>query len=61
MLIPASDVQLDLPLRYEIRREFAPYIGVNWVKRYGNSADFSRAAGQDVDDTQFVIGVRAWF
>ena len=56
-----SDVQLGLRLRYEIRREFAPYIGVNWVKKYGNSADFARTAGQDVDDTQFVIGLRAWF
>lgn len=56
-----SDVELGLRLRYEIRREFAPYIGVNWTKKYGNSADFARNEGQDIDDTQFVIGIRAWF
>lgn len=56
-----SDVQMGLRLRYEIRREFAPYIGVNWVKKYGNSADFASSAGQDVEDTQLVIGLRAWF
>jgi len=56
-----SDVELGLRLRYEIRREFAPYIGVNWFKKFGNSADFARIAGQDIDDTQLVVGIRAWF
>ena len=56
-----SDVELGLRLRYEIRREFAPYIGVNWFKKYGNTADFARSAGQDTDDTQFVVGIRAWY
>jgi len=56
-----SDVELGLRLRYEIRREFAPYIGVNWLKKYGNSADFARSAGQSIDDTQFVVGLRVWF
>jgi copper resistance protein B len=52
-----SDVEVGLRLRYEIRREFAPYIGVNWSKKYGTSADFA----DDSDDTQLVFGVRAWF
>lgn len=56
-----SDIEAGLRLRYEIRREFAPYIGVNWSKRFGNSADFARSAGEDIDDFQWVIGVRAWF
>lgn len=56
-----SDVELGLRLRYEIRREFAPYIGVNWSRKYGNSADFARAEGEDIDDAQFVMGIRAWF
>ena len=56
-----SDVELGLRLRYEIRRELAPYVGVNWMKKYGNSADFSRAVGDEVSDTQFVVGVRLWF
>jgi copper resistance protein B len=34
-------------LRYEIRREIAPYVGVNWLKRFCDSADLARAAGED--------------
>jgi len=56
-----SDIELGLRLRYEIRREFAPYIGVNWSKLYGNTADFARTAGQDTSEAQLVIGLRAWF
>ncbi len=56
-----SDVQAGLRLRYEIRREFAPYIGVNWSKKFGNTADFSRLEGADVSETQLVLGIRFWF
>ena len=56
-----SNVETGLRLRYEIRREFAPYIGVNWSKSFGNTAGFSRDEGEDVEDLQWVIGVRAWF
>jgi copper resistance protein B len=56
-----SDIEAGLRLRYEIRREFAPYIGVNWNKSFGNTADFARNAGEEIDDLQWVIGVRAWF
>ena len=56
-----SDMEAGLRLRYEIRREFAPYIGVNWNKRFGNAADFARNQGEDTNDIQWVIGVRAWF
>ena len=56
-----SDIEAGLRLRYEVRREFAPYIGVNWNRSFGNSADFARSEGEDTDDLQWVIGVRAWF
>ena len=56
-----SDLELGLRLRYEVRREFAPYIGVNWTKLFGNTADFAREEGEDTDDFQVVVGVRAWF
>ncbi len=56
-----SEVEAGLRLRYEIRREFAPYIGVNWSRVFGNTADFARAAGQSTSDTQLTIGLRAWF
>ncbi len=56
-----SDLELGLRLRYEISREFAPFIGINWEKKYGNTADFSRAEGEDIEDAQIVAGVRFWF
>lgn len=56
-----SDVQFGLRLRYEVRREFAPYVGINWVRRFGTTADYARAEGQPVFDQQFVAGFRIWF
>ena len=56
-----SNVELGLRLRYEIRREFAPYLGVNWGKKFGKTADLAREEGEDTSDVQFVAGVRAWF
>ena len=54
-------VELGARLRYEIRREFAPYVGVVWERAYGNTADFRRAEFEDVEDTRVVAGVRIWF
>ncbi|MES9923650.1 MAG: copper resistance protein B [Candidatus Thiodiazotropha endolucinida] len=56
-----SDLSLGLRLRYEVKREFAPYIGVNWSKRFGDTADFAREEGEDVRDLQWLVGVRAWY
>jgi len=56
-----SNAELGLRLRYEIRREFAPYIGVSFDRRFGGTADYARVAGEDVKATSFVVGVRAWF
>lgn len=56
-----SSGELGLRLRYEIRREFAPYIGVNHERRFGDTAGFARNASEDVSSTKFVVGVRAWF
>ena len=56
-----SDLSFGVRLRHEIRREFAPYIGVNWKHRFGGTADLARAAGGRSTDQQLVVGVRAWF
>ncbi len=56
-----SDVELGLRLRYEISREFAPYIGINWSKKSGDSADYARAKGESEANTYWVVGIRAWF
>lgn len=51
-----SSVEAGLRLRYEIIREFAPYIGVTWEKTFGNTQDYN-----PVDETNFMVGVRFWF
>lgn len=56
-----SDLALGLRLRYEITRQFAPYMGVEWTDSYGKTADYRQAAGQDVSDTQLVAGLRFMF
>ena len=56
-----THLEFGLRLRYEIRREFAPYIGVAYERSLGRTADFARAAGEDVESTSFVVGLRAWF
>lgn len=56
-----SKIEVGLRLRYEIERQFAPYVGVNLERRLGRTADFARAAGEDVSDARFVFGLRAWF
>jgi len=56
-----SNLEIGLRLRYEFRREFAPYLGISWSKRFGESADLAEAAGEDSDELAFVAGIRAWF
>lgn len=56
-----SDVTLGLRLRYEIRREFAPYLGIQWTGLYGDTADFAEANGSDTSEAAAVAGIRAWF
>ena len=56
-----NDLELGLRLRYEIRREFAPYIGVAWTSKFGQTADFARAQGDAVRQFNFVVGIRFWF
>jgi copper resistance protein B len=56
-----SNIEAGLRLRYEIRREFAPYIGVTWSRTYGNTADYAREEGEDRSEARLVLGVRMWF
>ncbi|WP_375737850.1 copper resistance protein B [Pseudomonas boanensis] len=56
-----ANTEVGLRLRYEIIREFAPYIGVTWNRSYGNTADITRADGEDTDEARFVAGIRIWF
>lgn len=56
-----ADLAAGVRLRYEIRREIAPYVGVEWGRKFGQTADFVRAAGNDASETRWLAGVRFWF
>jgi copper resistance protein B len=56
-----SDLEFGVRLRYEIQRELAPYIGVAWSRQFGDTADLTRARGEDSQQAIWLIGVRAWF
>jgi len=56
-----SDLDTGLRLRYEISRKFAPYIGVAYTGKFGESADFTRAEGGIVNDVRFIFGIRLWY
>lgn len=56
-----TDFEAGLRLRYEIKQEVAPYIGVEWRKQTGATARFARLAGDDPDTISLVAGIRIWF
>jgi copper resistance protein B len=56
-----SELSFGLRLRYEFRRELAPYVGVSWSWRFGDTADYVDAAGEDAEELSAVAGIRAWF
>jgi len=56
-----NNLEFGVRLRYEIRREFAPYIGVSMDKSFFETADLVRQVGGDPSQVRFVAGLRAWF
>ncbi|WDI30973.1 copper resistance protein B [Hyphococcus flavus] len=56
-----STVETGARLRYEISRQFAPYVGVSWERAVGDSADFARIDGDEPGSVSFVAGFRTWF
>ena len=56
-----ADVEAGLRLRYEFRREVAPYAGLAWTRSVGQTADIARAAGRQASQWQAVAGLRVWF
>ena len=55
-----TDAELGIRLRYEFRRDFAPYVGLAWFRRTGGSAGLARAAGESDRAAGLVAGVRVW-
>lgn len=56
-----SSADIGLRVRYEFKREFAPYVGVTWNHKFFDTADFAREDGESVRSTRLALGVRLWF
>lgn len=56
-----SEAEVGVRLRYDIRREFAPYIGVQYQRAFGRTARYLRDEGERAGGWQFLAGVRTWF
>ncbi|UVT19688.1 MAG: copper resistance protein B [Nitrospira sp.] len=56
-----NNLEFGMRLRYEIRREFAPYIGISLERSFGETATLVRQEGGNPSQIRFVVGVRAWF
>ena len=56
-----NDIELSLRLRYEVSRQFAPYVGVSWTRKFGQTADFAREEGESTDNFAVVGGLRLLF
>ncbi len=56
-----THIEAGLRLRFEIVKEFAPYVGVEWSRELGDTADLTRILGGEPEHTRLVIGLKAWF
>jgi copper resistance protein B len=56
-----STAEAGVRLRYEITRQFAPYVGIVHERAFGRTADFRREEGEGASDTRVVAGFRVWF
>ena len=56
-----STAEAGLRLRYEIVPEFAPYVGIEYERAFGDTAKFRRAEGERRGGWNLLLGLRAWF
>jgi copper resistance protein B len=56
-----SAAELGVRLRYQIVPQFAPYVGLNYERAFGDTRRFRRADGDDAGGWSLVTGLRAWF
>ncbi len=48
-------------LRYQVTPLFAPYVGVEYERAFGDTRRFLREEGEDPDGWSLLVGMRAWF
>jgi copper resistance protein B len=56
-----STVEAGLRLRYEVKPQFGPYVGVEYQRGFGDTARLRRTAGEEAGGWSVLLGVRAWF
>ena len=56
-----NNLEFGTRLRYEIRRWFAPYVGLSLDKSIGETANLVRQDEGDPSQIRFAVGVWAWF
>ena len=56
-----SDMETGLRLRWAREPTFAPYVGVEWSRKFGRTARLARLDGEGVSTTSLVAGLRFWF
>jgi copper resistance protein B len=56
-----STGEVGFRLRYEMRRELAPYVGLVWHRKLFGTADYAAAEGHDIGGWHVVVGLRTWF
>lgn len=55
-----SRLESGVRLRYEFRRDVAPYVGVTWERRFGATADFAREDRNTAQSPRLAVGLH-WF
>ena len=56
-----NNVKISFRLRYEFKREFAPYVGFSYTKLFGQTKDYANQAGEDTSYFSTFVGLRMWF
>ena len=57
-----STAEVGLRLSYDILdRTLSPYVGVVWERKFGQTADFAREEGEDVEAWFLAIGMKVLF
>lgn len=53
--------RLSLQTRYEVTRQFAPYVELGWERSFGRNGANARLNGDSIDNLYAVVGLRLWY
>jgi len=56
-----SHANIGLQTRYEFSRGFAPYLDIKHERKFGQTADWAKQAGEPIQSTTYNIGIRLVF